>query len=156
MAYAQDVLLKKLFNIVKSWFACPFQYNCSSYQNRYAWMVAILKINMAAIPMLQYLFASIGSKMLVLLLKWTSFLVLYILGKTWFQKAAILKSKMVDGCMSTPKVFLKNSVPKIVLFKWFDILLSWFAWPFSTIARYIKIDKLKWLPSWKSIWLPSQ
>ena len=37
-----------------------FPYNCSLYQNKYAYIEAILKNNMAAIPMPQHLFGTAG------------------------------------------------------------------------------------------------
>ena len=44
----------------------------------------------------------------------------------------------------------------IVLAIWHCLISLCMVLSFPTIARYIKINMLKWWPSWKSIWLPSQ
>ena len=66
-------------------------------------MAAILKINMAAIPMLKiFLTGLVQNISFATEMNFLSLLVLEIRGKPCFWKAAILKSKMEDGCMRAP------------------------------------------------------
>ena len=87
-----------------------------------------------------------------------SLLVLEIWGKTCFLEGGHFEIQDGGWMHACTLIFCQKFCSSIA-----NVPFNNFTWsylnlygPFPTIAHYIKINMLKWRPSWKSIWLPSQ